>query len=64
MDVIAESMMGYMKFNLISIGMKNNIFENMAQPISCKELAEKCGCDERLIDQKNRVLVKIRIETI
>jgi len=46
---VNSAITGYLKFHLISIGVKNGVFEHLKDFLNCKELSAKSKCDERYL---------------
>jgi hypothetical protein len=49
MSKVKESIDGFLRFHLITIGIKNNLFEHLKSEINIKELAVRTKCDERYL---------------
>ena len=49
MEQVDQSIAGYLKFHLITIGFNNGLFDALQEKLSCSELAKATKCDERYL---------------
>jgi len=51
MQAVEQSVTGYIKFQIIQIGIQNGIFEGLKEKSSVKNLAKNIKCDERYLKE-------------
>jgi len=49
MEQVDQSIAGYLKFHLITIGFNNGLFDALQEKLSCSDLAKATKCDERYL---------------
>ena len=49
MEQVDQSIAGYLKFHLITIGVNNGLFDALQKKLSSAELATATKCDERYV---------------
>ena len=50
-DPVTNAISGYLMFQLLTIGIRNRIFDQLAEFIDCKNLSQKTHCDERYLKE-------------
>ena len=51
MELVENLLNGYRRFNLIKVGLDNDLFNYLSVPITSNDLAKLTGCDSRYIKE-------------